>query len=235
MADLAGARVVVVGGSSGIGLAVALAARDEGAEVVVASRQPDRAAAELGEAKTVCLDVTDEASVAHAFEGIGPFDHLVCTAASGFPSGLMRAPEAEIRALMESKFWGPYRCSRAAAPLLRDGGSITFSSGIRSRRPQKGAGPFTVVNMAVEGMTKALALELAPLRVNAISPGTVDTPVFAGFTPEAREKHFERAAGQTTVGRVGTVDDIASIVVAVLANGFLTGTVLDVDGGGLIA
>jgi NAD(P)-dependent dehydrogenase (short-subunit alcohol dehydrogenase family) len=135
---------------------------------------------------------------------------------------------------MEIKFWGQYRCARAAAPRIREGGSITFSSGIRSRRPLNGSGAFTTVNMAVEGMGRALAIEIAPIRVNVISPGVIDTPVFAGFTPEARAKHLERAAQASTVGRVGEAEDVAHLVLAVLTNGFLTGTVLDIDGGGIL-
>jgi NAD(P)-dependent dehydrogenase (short-subunit alcohol dehydrogenase family) len=136
---------------------------------------------------------------------------------------------------MESKFWGQYRAARAAAGRLREGGSITLTAGIRSRRPQRGAGAFTVVNMAVEGMARALALELAPLRVNAVSPGTIDTAVFDGLPPDVRAKHLERAAGATTVGRVGTADEVAEVYLACLTNGFLTGAVIDVDGGGLLA
>jgi NAD(P)-dependent dehydrogenase (short-subunit alcohol dehydrogenase family) len=232
--ELAGQVVVVVGGSSGIGLAVATAARDHGADVIVASRSPQRAAEALDGVRTVALDVTDGEQIEAAFADIGALDHLVCTAASGFPPGLFRAPESDVRALMESKFWGQYRCSRAAAPLIRDGGSITLSSGIRSRRPLPGSGAFTTVNMAVEGMGRALALEIAPIRVNVISPGVIDTPVFAGFTPEARAAHMEKSAKQSTVGRVGEAEDVAQLVLSVMTNGFLSGTVIDIDGGGLL-
>ncbi len=231
---LEGEVVVVVGGSSGIGLAVATGARDRGAEVIVASRSPQRASDALAGVRTIALDVTDAAGVEAAFASLDALDHLVCTAASGFPPGLFRAPESDVRALMESKFWGQYRCSRAAAPRIREGGSIMLSSGIRSRRPLVGSGAFTAVNMAVEGMGRALALELAPVRVNVVSPGTIDTPVFAGLAPEARARHLARAAEQTTVGRVGTADEVAALVLSVLPNRFITGTVLDIDGGGLL-
>lgn len=235
MADaLAGARVVVVGGTSGIGLAVAVAARSRGADVVVASRSPERAAEVLGDIPAVALDSTDGAQIEQAFAGLGALDHLVCTAASGFPPGLFRAPEADVRALMEAKFWGQYRCARAAKDQIRAGGSIMLTSGIRSRRPLPGSGAFTVVNMAVEGMGRALALEIAPIRVNVLSPGVVDTPVFDGFAPDARIRHLEKAATQTTVGRVGTAGEVAELVLAVMTNGFVTGTVLDIDGGGLL-
>jgi NAD(P)-dependent dehydrogenase (short-subunit alcohol dehydrogenase family) len=231
---LEGKVVVVVGGSSGIGLAIATAARDRGADVVVASRAPERAAEALSGMRTVALDVTDGEAVEAAFAEIGELDHLVCTAASGFPPGLFRAPESEVRALMESKFWGQYRCSRAAAPRLRPGGSITLTSGIRSRRPLPGSGAFTAVNMAVEGMARGLALEIGPIRVNVISPGVIDTPVFSGFTPEARASHLEKAAKQSTVGRHGYPEDVAELTLAVMSNGFMSGAVLDIDGGALL-
>ena len=233
--SLAGQRVAVVGGSSGIGLAVAQAAAVHGAEVFVCSRDPSRAGSAVDGATTIAIDVTDDASVNAAFEQLGSLDHLVCTAASGFPAGLFRAPAEDVRGLMESKFWGQYRCARAAAPTLGAGGSITFTSGIRSRRPARGTEAFTVVNRAVEGMATALALELAPLRVNVVAPGTVQTPVFDFMPADVREKRLQAAAGQTTVGRVGQPPEIAEVFLMCMANGFLTGAVIDVDGGGMLA
>jgi NAD(P)-dependent dehydrogenase (short-subunit alcohol dehydrogenase family) len=233
--SLAGQRVAVVGGSSGIGLAVAQAAAADGAEVFVCSRDPSRAGDTVGGATAIALDVTDDASVNGVFEQLASLDHLVCTAASGFPAGLFRASAGDVRGLMESKFWGQYRCARAAAPLLGDGGSITFTSGIRSRRPARGTEAFTVVNMAVEGMARALALELAPLRVNAVAPGTVQTPVFDFMPADVREKRLEAAAGQTTVGRVGQPPELAEVFLMCMTNGFLTGAVIDADGGALLA
>jgi NAD(P)-dependent dehydrogenase (short-subunit alcohol dehydrogenase family) len=232
---LAGSHVVVVGGSSGIGLAVAGAASAAGARVTVASRRPDRAAEELPDATIVPIDVTDDTSVEAAFARIGALDHLVCTAASGFPSGLFRAPAEDVRALMESKFWGQYRCARAAAPLIGPEGSITLTSGIRSRRPLPGLGAFTVVNTTVEGFGRALALELAPIRVNVVAPGTIDTPVFDGLSPDARAQALERAAKYTTVGRIGLPDEVADVFLMTLTNRFLTGAIIDIDGGGLLA
>lgn len=234
-ASLTGQHVVVVGGASGIGLSVARAAAEAGAEVVIASRAPERAADALGGARTIAMDVCDDASVAAAFAEIGDVTHLVCTAASGFPPGLFRAPSEDVRALMESKFWGQYRCARAVAERLPREGSITFTSGIRSRRPLFGSGAFTVVNMAVEGMGRALAMELAPVRVNVISPGTVQTPVFDVLPADVRERRLQAAADQTTVGRIGQPDEIAEVYLMCMTNGFLTGTVIDVDGGGMLA
>lgn len=233
VSSLAGQRVVVVGGSSGIGSAVAQAAADHGAEVFVCSRDPSRSA--VDGATQVALDVTDDASVSGFFDQLGPLHHLVCTAASGFPAGLFRAPAEDVRGLMESKFWGQYRCARAAAPLIGEGGSITFTSGIRSRRPARGTEAFTVVNMAVEGMARALAVELAPTRVNVVAPGTVETPVFDFMPADVRERRLQAAAGQTTVGRVGQPPEIAEVFLMFMTNGFLSGTVIDADGGAMHA
>jgi NAD(P)-dependent dehydrogenase (short-subunit alcohol dehydrogenase family) len=232
--SLDGARVVIAGGSSGIGLGVARAAHDRGAEVIILSRNPDRA--RIGDrARAIALDVTDAPAVAETFASLGSIDHLVCTAAGGFPPGLFSAPADDVRALMESKFWGQYQCARAAAPLLASHGSVTFTSGIRSRRPLRGSGAFTVVNMAVEGMTRALALELAPIRVNAVSPGSVETPVFQVLASDVRARRLEAAAAQTTVGRIGQPEEIAPVYLMCMTNAFLTGVVIDIDGGGILA
>jgi NAD(P)-dependent dehydrogenase (short-subunit alcohol dehydrogenase family) len=231
---LTGSRVVVIGGSSGIGLAVALGAHAAGAEVTIGARRVEHIAAEHPELSALTVDVTDADAVAAAFAAIGELDHLVCTAADGFPPGLLRATEEDVRALVESKFWGQYRCARAAAPSIRPGGSITFTSGIRSRRPVNGTGAFAVANSAVEGMARALAVELAPIRVNAIAPGTVDTPLFAAMPDDVRARRFEQMAAQTAIGRVGTADEVASVVLMLLANGFATGIVIDIDGGALV-
>lgn len=150
----------------------------------------------------------------------------MCTAASGFPSGLFRAPADDVRGLVESKFWGQYRCARAASPLIGDGGSITFTSGTEA---------FTVVNSAVEGLARALAVELAPVRVNAVAPGTVESPVFDFMPDDLRRARLERAAGQTTVGRVGRPAEIAKMFLMCMTNGFLSGAVIDADGGAMLA
>lgn len=231
---LRGSRVVVVGGSSGIGLAVAREALEHDAEVTIMSRTPARAGL-AGTTRTVSLDVTDASAVAAAFAALEAIDHLVCTAADGFPPGLFKAPADDVRALMESKFWGQYNCTRAAAPLLAPGGSVTLTSGIRSRRPIAGSGAFTVVNMAVEGMARALAQEMAPVRVNVVAPGSVETPVFDGLAPEVRDRRLQSAAAHTTIGRIGQPEEIAPVFLMCMTNPFISGTVLDVDGGGLLA
>jgi NAD(P)-dependent dehydrogenase (short-subunit alcohol dehydrogenase family) len=231
---LAGARVAVIGGTSGIGLAVARAALAAGARVTVAARHPERIESELPAARALAVDVTDDGSVERAFEAIGELDHLVCTAASGFPAGLLRAPAEEVRALLESKFWGQWRCARAAAPRIAGSGSITFTSGIRSRRPVDGTGAFAVANSAVEGMARALAVEIAPIRVNAVSPGAIYTPLFSGMPADVRARRFERMAAATTVGRVGTAEEVAGVVLMLIDNGYVSGAVIDVDGGALV-
>jgi len=231
---LRGSHVVVIGGSSGIGLAVAQAAAAAGARVTVGARHPERIAAEFPQAAMLTVDVTDDASVEAAFEQAGELDHLVCTAASGFPPGLLRGPAEDVRAMVESKVWGQYRCARAAAPRIRQGGSMTFTTGIRSRRPVAGTGAFALANSAVEGMARGLAIEIAPIRVNAVAPGTIETPLFDMMAPEVRARRFEQMAAQTTVGRIGQAGEVAQAVLMLMRNGFMTGTVLDIDGGALL-
>jgi NAD(P)-dependent dehydrogenase (short-subunit alcohol dehydrogenase family) len=233
-AALAGSHVVVVGGTSGIGLAVARAALAAGARVTVGSRRPEQVAAELPAAAALTIDVTDDDSVERAFAAAGELDHLVCTAASGFPPGLLAGPAEDVRALVESKLWGQYRCARAAAPRIAEGGSMTFTSGIRSRRPIAGTGAFALANSAVEGMARALAVEIAPIRVNAIAPGAIDTPLFASMPEDVRARRFERMAAQTAAGRVGRADEVADVVLMLMRNGYVSGAVIDIDGGALV-
>ena len=173
---LAGKKVVVVGGSSGIGLATAQLAKSEGAEVVIASRNVERlkaAAAKLG-VTAIPADVTSDESVAGLFKNCGPVDHVVVTAAQLRTGPFKTVATDDVRATMESKFWGAWRVARAAD--IRAGGSLTLVTGYLSVRPRPGAAIVGAVNGALELLTRGLALELAPIRVNAVSPGTIDTP-----------------------------------------------------------
>ncbi|MEM8752504.1 MAG: SDR family oxidoreductase, partial [Pseudomonadota bacterium] len=174
MTDLKEKHVVVVGGGSGIGRAIAKAAREAGAHVTISSRgraKLDAAAAEIG-AAVAPVDMTDDASVAAWAEGLGPVDHLVVSASSVARGAFADLDVAAARAMFDAKFFGPYAVAKAALLKMREGGSITFFSGALSRRPGAGASGLAAVNAAVEGLSRALAKELGPkLRVNTISPG----------------------------------------------------------------
>jgi len=202
---LAGKKVVVVGGSSGIGLAAAELARSEGADVVIASRNAERLKAVAGKigATAVATDVTSDESVADLFRSCGSIDHVVVTAAQLATGPFKTVSMDEVRITMESKFWGAWRVARAAE--FRTGGSLTLVSGYFSIRPRPGVAIVAAVNGALESLTRALALELAPIRVNAVSPGTIDTPLRASMPEAARREMLPRRQRPCPFGESGRV------------------------------
>ncbi|BBP02366.1 short-chain dehydrogenase/reductase [Sulfuriferula nivalis] len=234
-AELTNQTVIVVGGTSGMGLAIARLAISRGASVTVASRSPDKVvavASELG-AVGVPLDTTDEASVREFFAAVGPLDHLVVTGSSVRTGTLKDAPLEDGEFTFRSKFFGPYLCAKYAQ--MKPTGSITFFSGILSRRPGHNDAVLAGVNAAVEAMGRALARDLAPVRVNTVSPGmTRGTSAYLSMPEAAREGMYTSIASNLPVGRVGTADDIAAATLMLMTNGFITGVTLDVDGGGVL-
>lgn len=229
--------MVIIGGSSGMGLAIAKEAVDAGADVTIAGRSQAKLEqgrqAIAGDVATRTVDVSDEQSVKKMFSEIGSFDHLVVTASSVRTGPFRELSLADARASMDSKFWGQYMAARYAQ--IRPEGSITLFSGILSRRPSVGLASLAAINAAVEALGRALAVELAPVRVNVVSPGTTDTPAYAGMPDNARMGMFAAASKRSLVGRVGRPEDIASLSLELMSNTFMTGVVVDVDGGGLLA
>ncbi|QMU69598.1 SDR family oxidoreductase [Streptacidiphilus sp. P02-A3a] len=232
-------RVVVIGGTSGVGFAVARAAAIQGLNVAVASSSQDRVDLAVrkigGSAEGIRLDVADDAALAAFFDRIGEFDHLVYTA--GEP--LLLKPLADLtaeesRAFFERRFWGALLAAKYATPKLRPGGSITFTSGAFATRPAPGASLGASITAAVEGLTRALALELAPLRVNAVRLGAIRTELWDSTVPEP-EAFLEAQGSALPVRRVGSPEEAAAAYLYLLSNGYATGTVLTLDGGAALA
>jgi NAD(P)-dependent dehydrogenase (short-subunit alcohol dehydrogenase family) len=232
---LRGARVAVIGGTSGIGLAVARASAQAGARVVVASRSAERleaARAAIPGVEAHPLDTTCPDSVGRFFAELGTVDHLVITAADAAMGRLADLDLAEARAFLDSKLWGPYTVVKEAAPRMSRQGSITLFSGAAARRASPGFALGSAINAAVEALAVSLAAELAPVRVNAVSPGIIETPVWQRWAPpEVREQVFGTLVGRLATGRPGTAEEVAALVLFVLSAPYVTGSVLSIDGG----
>ncbi|WP_426435508.1 SDR family oxidoreductase [Bradyrhizobium genosp. P] len=236
MASLNDQRVLVVGGSSGIGLAVAGQAAAAGAKVTIASRSADKladAVKELhGNVDSVSLDTGDEAGINAFFASRDPWDHVVVSAAQT-PGGPIRKLSLEdAKSAMESKFWGAYRIARAARFTER--GTLTFISGFLSERPSATSVLQGAINAALEGLGRGLALELSPVRVNTVSPGVINTPLWSKMDAESREAMFKRVAASLPAKTIGQPSDVANAVLFALTTPFATGSTIRVDGGGII-
>jgi len=232
--QLEGKSVVIVGGSSGIGYSTAAMAKAEGAEVIIASQNAERlkaAAAKLG-VKAMPADVTSDDSIAKLFGACGAVDHVIVTAARLRTGPFKNVAMDDVRSTMEGKFWGAWRVARAAE--IRKGGSLTLVSGFLSVRPRMNSAIVSSVNGALESLARALALELAPVRVNCVSPGLIDTPIRAAMPEAARREMLEKTAAALPVKRVGLAEDVARQILAFMLNGFATGSIVYIDGGGLV-
>jgi NAD(P)-dependent dehydrogenase (short-subunit alcohol dehydrogenase family) len=231
MTRLDGQTVVVVGGTGGMGLATVHAAAALGADVVAAGRRPIAAREPVAGARPAEVDVTDEGSVAKLFAGVGDLDHLLVTASPGRPGPFLDQDLAAARSFMDGKFFGSWTCARHAAPRLRPGGSITFVTGAAVVRPPAQGSMIAAAFAAVEALTRALAVELGPRRVNTIRPGYTDSDMWSWLPAADRERFRRRVAEALPVGRIGTPADVAHAAVFLMTNPQVTGAVLEVTGG----
>ena len=235
---IAESRVVVAGGSSGIGHATAALLVDQGATVTVTGRSPDKlatAAAEIG-ARPAAVDATDQGALAALFTELGEIDHLVICVSGAEGAGPFAALDLDrLRQAFEAKTLAQLRVAQAALPHLAERGSITFVTAASARSALAGTAGLAAVNGALEAAVRPLATELAPRRVNAVSPGVVDTAWWSAVPAAEKDALFAATAAKLPVGRVGRPDEIARAIAALIDTEFVTGHVLVVDGGGHLA
>jgi len=233
---LTGKRVVVLGGTSGIGLATADLASQLGAEVTVASSNPDtvkRALDTLPPATTgEVIDLTDNTDVAGLFDRVGQFDHLAFTAGESLTMLELRAMDLDrARKAFELRYFGMLGAVSVAVPHLRPGGSIVLTSGTAGDRPGAGWSVAASLCGAVDSLVRAMAVELAPLRVNAVKPGVIRSPLWSNLDEQTRTSLYDGTAGSIPLGRVGEPEDVAKAYVYLMNQDFATGTIVTVDGG----
>jgi NAD(P)-dependent dehydrogenase (short-subunit alcohol dehydrogenase family) len=230
---LQGKSVVVVGRSGGIARAVTLLARSEGARVVVAGRDSATLAADYKDdgiaAETV--DVTDDASIRGLADRVGSVDHVVSTVSGRARGKLAELDRAKLQLSFDTKVIGPAMLAKYFAPKMNDGGSIVLFSGVNAFKVNVGYLGVAITNGAVDFLTRSLAVELAPIRVNAISPGVIDTGAWDSLGDDGKRDYFAHVSDTNPARRIGTVDDVADAVLFALTNTFLTGVTLKVDGG----
>ena len=229
-------RVVIIGGSSGIGLAVAEEAASQGADVVIVSSKAERVQEAIqsigGNVRGEAVDVFDEKSVESFFTNIGAFDHLVFTAGDSLQlHELADTDLKQARHAFELRYWAALAAVKDGSPHIRKGGSIVLTTGVAGRRPHKGWAVAASVCGTIEALTRALAVELAPIRVNAVSPGVVRTNLWQNMSADEREQLFESVGKRLPVGRVGEAHDIAQAYLFLMQDGFSTGQTVVVDGG----
>jgi NAD(P)-dependent dehydrogenase (short-subunit alcohol dehydrogenase family) len=229
-------RVVILGGSSGIGLAVAEQAASQGAKIAIASSNAERVQKAVesvgGNAQGQILDLSDEQAVETLFTKLGAFDHLVFTAGDSLHlQDLATTDLKQARRAFELRYWAALAAVKYGSKNIRKGGSIVLTTGVAGQRPHKGWVVAASVCGTIEALTRALALELAPIRVNAVSPGVVRTNLWQNMTAAEREQLYESVGSSLPVGRVGVPHDIAQAYLFLMQEGFGTGQTLVVDGG----
>jgi len=233
---LEGKKVVILGGSSGIGLATAKTAAAEGANIIIISSKQQRITEALKElpsdSEGFAVDLTSEQQVKDVFEKLGAIDHLVYTAGESLQlMNIADAAIADAKKFFDLRYWGAFMAVKYASPHINTGGSITLTGGITSIRPGKGWSVATSICAAMEGFTRAMAVELAPIRVNMVSPGVVKTNLWNDMPNADRESFYTNVGSGLLVKRVGEAEDIAQTYLYLIRQQFSTGQMVVVDGG----
>jgi NAD(P)-dependent dehydrogenase (short-subunit alcohol dehydrogenase family) len=232
--DLNGQTVLVIGRPNGIAGAIVEAVRDAGGKAVIAGRDRARLDAVYGDdpnITTETVDLTDEASIAALAERLGTIDHIVSTASARARGKLADLDRDAIRLSFDTKVIGPLMLAKHFAARINPHGSIVIFAGVASAKIAVGTMGVAITNGSAEVLARSLALELGPIRVNAISPGVIDTGAWDALGEQGKADYFSHITSSNPAGRIGTVEDVASTVVFALTNTFLTGTTLHVDGG----
>lgn len=236
---LTGKRVIILGGSSGLGLATAQTAAAEGAEVAIVSSNQNRIDTALqslpGKHKGFAVDLSKEGSIRNFFENAGTFDHLVYTA--GEPITMSHVQDTDIsqaRDFFTIRYWGAFAAVKYAVPTLSKDGSITLMSGSFGQRPAKGYSLGATMCGAMDAFTRALALELAPIRVNNIAAGVIKTNLWNGLSKNDREGFYQHLENTLPLGRVGEAGDIAAAFIYLMKQQYTTGQSLVIDGGSVL-
>ena len=233
--QLLGQTVVLIGGSAGIGLETARLARAEGADVILAARDPERlrqAAADVGARSTAAFDATDSAALKRFFEGLrDPIDHVLVTGPGPRYAPLLEIDPAELRDVMTDHMVLGLDVARNAVGKMRPGGTLLLMGGTGGRRITRGLGIVSAATAALPPFVASLALELAPVRVNLIAAGFVDTPLSASLLGDDLEARREELRAKLPIGRVVGPADVAALAVHIMTNTALTGATYDIDGG----
>lgn len=231
--SLQGRTVLVIGRGSGIARAVTLLARREGARVVVAGRDKNKLAEAYDDPGVIAetVDVTDDSSISALADRLTTIDHLVTTASARARGMLHDLERDDLRRSFDTKVIGPTMLAKYFAPHIAPGGSIVLFSGVNAFKVSAGYLGVAITNGAVDFLTRSLALELGPIRVNSISPGVIDTGIWDALGEEGKRHYFEHVEAANPARRIGTVDDVADAVLFAMTNTFVTGMTLRVDGG----